>query len=131
MHEMSITQALLDMVLDKIPPQMRVTDIYLRVGEMSCVEPDTVAIYFAHLSREGPAAEAQLHFQAAPLHLTCRDCGRQWQFERENKTERSPQILRRAFAAGCRCRSKNLKMSGGMGCELERFEVEPADFPKL
>ena len=121
---MSVTQALLDMVLEKTPSGNRVTDIYLQVGEMSHVIPDTVAIYFKHLSRQGPAANAQIHFETIPLQLTCRQCTRQRRFPRQVETERAPQLLRRAFATTCECGSKNLEISGGMGCELVRIEVD-------
>ena len=124
MHEMSVTQALLDMVLEKTPPGNRVTDIYLQVGEISHVIPDTVAIYFKHLSHHGPAANAQIHFETIPLQLSCRQCKRAIRFPRQVETERAPQILRRAFATGCQCGSKNLEISAGMGCELVRIEVD-------
>lgn len=125
MHEISITQSLLNLILEKTPSQSQVTDVYLRVGEMSCVSSDTVEIYFKHLSQNSPAANAKLHFEMEPLQLTCRDCQRQWSFARDEKNEHAPQILRRAFAIGCECGGKNLKICGGMGSELVRFEVKP------
>lgn len=126
MHEMSVTQSLLDTVLTKAPPGADITDIYLRVGELSCVVPKSVEVFYAHLSRGGRGENAVLHFTPLPLELTCRECGRRSTFPREGD-ERPNQIMRRAFARGCTCGSRNLAVTGGVGCELVRFEVEVAE----
>ena len=126
MHEMSVTQALLDTVLKKAPPTASISDIYLRTGDLSCVVPASLEVFYAHLSKGGRGQGARLHFEAIPLELTCRACGRRTAFPRQ-ADERPNIIMRRAFGIGCACGSRDLKVTGGVGCELVRFEIDVPD----
>jgi hydrogenase nickel incorporation protein HypA/HybF len=125
MHEMPVTKALLDMAL-KHADGRRITDVYLEVGKMSAIVPDSVEVFFQYLS-EGTLAEgAELHFDMVPVEMTCEDCGRKqdlsaWEDE-------SPQrIMQKAFARGCECGGKNLRVSGGVSFGLVSIDVEEND----
>jgi len=72
MHEASITQAMLDLALEHAKGQ-RITDVYLRVGRMSFIVPESVEFYFEYLGQDTVAEGARLHFEAAPLEMTCLD----------------------------------------------------------
>ncbi len=122
MHEMSITQAMLDMALEYAKGQ-RITDIYLRVGRMSLIVPESVEFYFEYLSKGTLAEGATLHFETVPLELTCLDCGRQ--ADLNDCTDEPPRaIMLQALAQGCQCGSKNLRLTGGMGFDMVSLEVE-------
>lgn len=122
MHEMPVTQGILNMALETARGA-RVTDIYLRVGRMSAVVPESVEVFFDHLSKGTKADGARLHFETEPLQMACLDCGRtadlsQWVDERPHVT------MGRAIAQGCPCGSKRLRVTGGVSCAMLRIEVE-------
>jgi hydrogenase nickel incorporation protein HypA/HybF len=122
MHEASITQAMLDLALKHAKGQ-RITDIYLRVGKMSLVVPESVEFYFEHLSRDTLAAGATLHFEIAPMEMTCTDCGRQADLS-DLMDEQPRAIMVQALARGCECGSSKLRVTGGTGFDMISLEVE-------
>jgi hydrogenase nickel insertion protein HypA len=123
MHEMAVTQHLLNLALEHADGH-RVTDIYLEVGRMSPVVPDSVGVFFRHLSEATLAEGAKLHFKIMPLEMTCQDCGRpvdliEWEDQRPHI------IMGMAIAKGCQnCGSKNLRVSAGVGFEMVSIDVE-------
>lgn len=76
MHELSITQSIMDIVLDqaKAAEAKKVTKINLVIGEMSGVVSDCVQFYFDFLKKGNVAEEATLDFKLVPVELRCRDC---------------------------------------------------------
>jgi len=124
MHEMSITQAMLDLALEYAKGQ-RISDIYLQVGRMSFIVPESVEFYFEYLSQDTVAEGARLHFEAVPLEMTCLDCGRQADLS-EWVDEQPRVIMVQALARGCQCGSKNLRVTGGTGFNMISIEVDVA-----
>ncbi len=122
MHEMPVTQAMLNMALEHAAGQ-RITDIYLRVGKMSAIVPESVELYFDYLSKDTPAEGAKLHFEIAPMEMTCQDCGRQLDL-RDWNDDAPPLIMQKAFARGCECGSKNLRVTGGMSFDMVSLETD-------
>jgi hydrogenase nickel incorporation protein HypA/HybF len=126
MHEMPVTQAMLNMALEHADGQ-RITDIYLQVGMMSAIVPESVEVFFDYLSQDTLAEGATLHFERVPIEMTCLDCGQQadlspWAGE-------SPQrIMMQALRRGCRCGSNKLRVTAGVGFEMTSLNVEPADW---
>jgi hydrogenase nickel incorporation protein HypA/HybF len=122
MHEASITQAMMGLALEHAKGQ-RITDIYLRVGRMSFVVPESVQFYFEYLSRGTVAEGATLHFETVPLEMTCGDCGRQ--ADLSDWADEPPRaVMVEALARGCECGSKNLRVTGGTGFDMVSLEVE-------
>jgi len=122
MHEMSITQAMLALALEHAQGQ-RITDIYLRVGRMSLVVPESVEFYFEYLNKDTLAEGAALHFETVPVEMTCLDCGRQ--ADLSDLTDEPPRaIMVEALSRGCQCGSKNLRVTGGTGFDMISLEVE-------
>jgi hydrogenase nickel incorporation protein HypA/HybF len=76
MHELSITQSIMDIVLSqaKAADAKKVTRINLVIGEMSGVVSDCVQFYFDFLKKGNAAEEAVLDFRLVPVELKCRDC---------------------------------------------------------
>lgn len=122
MHEMSVTQAMLDMALEYAKGQ-RISDIYLQAGRMSFIVPESVKFYFEYLSRGTVAEGATLHFEAVPLEMTCLDCGRQADLS-EWADDLPRAIMVEALARGCQCGSNKLHVTGGTGFHMVSLEVE-------
>jgi len=76
MHELSITQSIMDIVLDqaRAAGAKKVIRINLVIGEMSGVVSDCVQFYFDFLKKGNVAEEATLDFRLVPVELKCRDC---------------------------------------------------------
>jgi hydrogenase nickel incorporation protein HypA/HybF len=124
MHEMAVTQALLDMALKHADGQ-RITDVYLQVGKMSAIVPSSVEVFFKYLSQDTLAEGAQLHFEILPLEMTCQVCHRQ--LDLSEWSDRGPHlIMHKAFARGCECGSKDLRVSGGVSFGLVSIDVAAA-----
>ena len=123
MHEMAVTQALLNMALEHANGH-RLTDIYLQVGKMSAIVPTSVEVFFDYLSKDTLAEGTTLHFEVLPIEMTCLDCGRQADLS-EWIDEPPRAIIMSALHCGCQCGSKKLRVTGGVGFEMVSLRVEP------
>lgn len=122
MHEMPVTQSLLNMVLEHAEGQ-RVTDVYLRVGKMSSIVPKSVEVFFDYFSKDTLAQGARLHFEILPIEMVCQECQQPLDLN-EWVTDPHHLVIQKAFARGCPCGSKNLRITGGVGCDLVSIEIE-------
>lgn len=77
MHELAITQSILDIALRHAQKAnaTRITDLYLVIGELSTVVDDSVQFYWDFISEGTPAVGAQLHFQRIGAEFLCESCG--------------------------------------------------------
>lgn len=77
MHELTATQALLDVALHhaQAAGATQITHLYIVRGEQAHVTEDAVRFYWQQLSPGTAAARAQLHFRPAPAAWVCVDCG--------------------------------------------------------
>ncbi len=85
MHEMSVTQSVMDIVLEqaKEAGATRVKSVKLRFGALTSIVPDCVAFYFEQMT-EGTIAEgAKLDVEMVPLRLKCGQCGEEFEGEDE------------------------------------------------
>jgi len=76
MHELSVTQGVLDIALEKAKEARasKVTAINLVIGEMSGIVDDCVQFYFDFLSKDSIAGDAKLSFTRIPMQVRCRNC---------------------------------------------------------
>ena len=76
MHELDITQNILDIVLKeaKTAQANKITKINLVIGELSGIVSDCVQFYFDFLKKGNAAEEATIDFKLVPTELRCRDC---------------------------------------------------------
>lgn len=76
MHELSITQSILDIVLSQAGAAKanRVNKINLVIGELSGVVSDCVQFYFDFLKKGSIAEGAILSWEIVPAQLKCRNC---------------------------------------------------------
>lgn len=81
MHEMSVTESMLAVVLKhaRLNRANRVTRINMVLGEFSSVMPESVQFYFDIISRETPAEGAELDFRRTKLVARCEDCGKEFE----------------------------------------------------
>ena len=76
MHELAITQSMLDLVLAQAEKAgaKEVEKINLVIGEMTGIVEGCVQFYFDFLSKGTVAEGAYLSFKMVPLTTRCRDC---------------------------------------------------------
>ena len=77
MHELPVTESILKIVLEQAHQAgaVRVSDVYLVIGDLSSIVDDSVQFYWEILSQGTIAEAARLHFRRIPFELTCQDCG--------------------------------------------------------
>ena len=109
MHELAVTQSILEMGLSHTPPGARITDLYLVIGELSSFVDDSVQFYWDLISAGTAAAGAHLHFRRVPAALACRACDHCY----------SP----RAALACPLCGSSNVAITAGEEFHLDAIEV--------
>ena len=117
MHELPVTQAILDTALAAAQQAggQRILAIDLVIGELSGIVDDSVQFYFDILSRDTPAQGAQLRFQRQPAKVACQDCGYAY--------DAAPPL-----APFCPvCGSLHVQVSGGRQFHLESIEIDEQD----
>jgi hydrogenase nickel incorporation protein HypA/HybF len=80
MHELSITESLLEIALRhaETAGAKRISDLYLVIGQLSSIVDDSVQFYW-DIVADGTLAEgANLHFQRIPTEILCLDCDQQY-----------------------------------------------------
>ena len=77
MHEMSITESILQLALEKAgeAEAAKVTKINLVIGDLAGIAGECVQFYFNILAKETIAAGAELCIERQPVQARCRDCG--------------------------------------------------------
>lgn len=85
MHELSITERILDVVLRHAARQdiTKVVRIHLRIGELSDLQDEWIQHYFNYLSRGTLAENAQLAITHAPIVVSCRSCARSFEIKKD------------------------------------------------
>lgn len=80
MHELAVTQSVLEIVLRHAEETdaERITDIHLVIGQLSSYVDDSVAFYWDIISAGTIAEGARLHFRRLPAQIECRACGERY-----------------------------------------------------
>jgi len=83
MHELSIMQSALNVVLDQAREAgaTRVHVIRLRIGALSGVVPDALEFAFEALAPGTPAEDAKLAIETVPARFWCSSCALEFQSE--------------------------------------------------
>jgi len=113
MHELAITQSMLDVVLEQAEKAeaKKVGKINLIIGEMTGVVEECVQFYFNFLSQGTLAEEATLSFTMVPPKARCRDCGETFELKEFDWT--CPY-----------CQGNSLEIIAGKELFVESIEVE-------
>ena len=116
MHELPITESLLDLVLENAAraDAASVTDVCVVLGELSGFSAECIQSYWEPMARGTVAEGARLHFEHVPLSFECRDCGRR--FEPEG-----------ASFACVHCGGSRVRVAGGQDLRLASIDVVSAD----
>jgi len=113
MHELSVTQSVLDIALAHAERAgaKRVLLIDLVIGDLASILDDSVQFYWEMIAKGTPAEGAKLRFTRLPLELRCTDCGCIF----------SPD----ADSFGCpACQSSRVRVHQGEELRVESIEVE-------
>ncbi|MGH3424332.1 MAG: hydrogenase maturation nickel metallochaperone HypA [Nocardioidaceae bacterium] len=73
MHELSITQSVVDAVVDRTDGR-KVTAVHLKVGRLSGVVPDAMRFCFDLVTDGTTLAGAELQIEEPAGEATCHDC---------------------------------------------------------
>ena len=113
MHELSVTQALLQVCLQhaEAAGAARVTGIYVEIGQLSSYVDDSVQFYWDLISAGTPAEGAQLHFERTKMQLECANCQKSF----------SPQAL--SFECP-ECGSQMVSVAAGDVFQLVGIDIE-------
>lgn len=76
MHELSITQNIIDIVLDQAKESgaKKVNQVNLEIGELTQVVGDCVAFYFEQITKDTVAEGAKLNIKNIPTKAKCGKC---------------------------------------------------------
>ena len=76
MHELSVTQSILDIVLrhSQQAGAQRIVAINLVIGDLTGFVDDSIQFYFDFLSKGTPAEGAVLRFDRVPPRVRCHSC---------------------------------------------------------
>ena len=113
MHELSITQSMMDVVLAEAEKAgaKEVKKINLVIGEMSGIVEQSVQFYFDFLKKDTVAEGAVLNFKMVPTKAKCHNCGEE--FALKDIEWCCPQ-----------CQSTSFKIVTGKELFIESIEVE-------
>ncbi len=113
MHELSITQSMLNLVLEEAEKAKanKVGKINLVIGGMTGVVGECVRFYFDLLSKGTPADGAALAIKAVSTQAKCRDCGKLFEVSEFDWT-----------CPGCS--GNNIEVVAGKELFVESIEVE-------
>lgn len=112
MHELAVTESILEIATQtaKEHAATKVTDIYLRLGQLSSIVDESVQFYWDIISQGTLAEGAQLHFTHVPARLRCKDCGTE--FELTEKLTPCPA-----------CQSITLEIIQGEEFQVDSIEI--------
>jgi hydrogenase nickel incorporation protein HypA/HybF len=117
MHELPITQSILDLVLAHAERAGagKVERVHLVVGELSRVVDESISFYWDILSRGTAAEGSELRFEHVRLEMQCGECGSV--FHPRELSFRCPS-----------CDAVRVRVIGGKALRVEAIDVDlPAE----
>jgi hydrogenase nickel incorporation protein HypA/HybF len=76
MHELSVAHAVVSTVIEALPtPAPRVTQVRLRIGELSGIVPQALEFAYDVAAEGTPLADAALVIERSPIVIRCTTCG--------------------------------------------------------
>lgn len=86
MHELSVTQNILQVALQHVSEGQQITDLYLVIGQLSSMIDKSVQFYWDIISEGTAAQRAKLHFTRVAAEMKCQDCAQQYKLETDDFT---------------------------------------------
>ena len=112
MHELAITQSVVDMVVERTAVR-RIAIVRVRVGDLSGVVPEAMLFCYELVTAGTDLEGSRLEIERTPGRAHCRDCGRDFTLA--------------DLIMLCSCGSANVALLGGR--ELEVASVEAVTEP--
>ncbi len=118
MHELSVTEAILNLALKHAEDETasRITDLYLVIGDLSSVVDDSVQFYWNIIAKDTIAENAILHFKRIHPEIQCREC--QLKYTPQNEDISCP-----------RCGSIRVDVIKGKEFYLDAIDIENSTDP--
>lgn len=78
MHELSLAENILQLIEDAAIAQQfqRVKTVWLEIGELACVEEESLRFFFTVITEDSIARQAKLEITAIAGQAVCNDCHR-------------------------------------------------------
>ncbi len=116
MHELSITQSVVDLAVQKAREAgaSRITNLSMVVGELTGVVEDCVRFYFDFIAEGTIAQGSTITFRAVPAQARCRECGASY-------------ACGEAGWSCPECSSPSAEIVGGRELFLESIEVDGSE----
>jgi hydrogenase nickel incorporation protein HypA/HybF len=81
MHEMGIAMQVVEIAAASIPEHLKnskVKGVYLKIGRLSSVVPDSLRFCFDIVSKDSAIAGAMLYIDEIPVTARCKACENHW-----------------------------------------------------
>lgn len=113
MHEMSLAENVLQIIEDAAHQQgfTRVRTVWLEIGQLACVEQESLRFGFEVATRGSIAEQARLEIVEAAGQGRCEQCAQNFP-------------LAALYEACPECGSYDVKVTGGDGMRVKELEVE-------
>ncbi|MDD2581086.1 MAG: hydrogenase maturation nickel metallochaperone HypA [Desulfuromonadaceae bacterium] len=110
MHEMSITQGIIDLCLEHAGGR-RVRSVDVEIGELSSVVPESIEFCFEACCRDTALEGATLTIVRVPGTGQCHECGRET-------------VLTELYGSCCHCGSSRVAIMTGEELRVREIEVD-------
>jgi len=114
MHEMGIAMQVVEIATASIPEHLknsRVQGVYLKIGKLSSVVPDSLRFCFDIVSKDTAIAGAVLYIDEIPVTARCKSCDNHWT------------ITGPAFSCPG-CSSGTIELISGQELDISSIELE-------
>jgi len=114
MHELSVTQSILEIALDYATrgQAAKVVDIHLQIGEISDLADEWIQRYFDFVSKGTIAEGAKLRISRLPARMQCNRCSFIFPLDKSTWNTQCPS-----------CQSKETQLISGREFRVESLEV--------
>jgi Zn finger protein HypA/HybF involved in hydrogenase expression len=110
MHELSVAEALYDLVQRVKPVDAKLLGVKVKAGPMRAIDPEQMQTAWQVLLETRQLPPVTLHLTLLPWTLVCLDCDRSWTDEQIEST--------------CTCGSRQCRPVGGDELQLVAIEVD-------
>lgn len=113
MHELSLAENLLQIIEDAAHEQQftQVRTVFLEIGQLTCVEPESLRFYFEIVTKDSVAQHAKLEIIEIAGQALCKQC--------------QQHLLIATYHQTCSyCGSYEIKITQGEEMRIKELEVE-------
>jgi hydrogenase nickel incorporation protein HypA/HybF len=114
MHEMAVAENILKVIeekLKKIDQKGEIKKVNLKIGKLTCIEPEALRLSFEVVSKETPFEKVSLFIDSVPITGICKDCSKELLLEKTDFTCPA-------------CGSFRVEIKTGRELFIESFEIE-------